>query len=155
MQGPNPERDTPNRVGLSATDTQTLSWQWAVGGRIGYVLFPQLLTYVSGGYTEARFSGATYQTQGIGNIRPLTGMGMARGHVGATEPGDLARCSLLPTRVLASTIGYVEKVRSQFLSLRQPNWTCCTSGAEMARSAADFAEVFVLGNSTSDASCSR
>jgi outer membrane immunogenic protein len=31
---------------------------WAVGGRIGYLITPSMLTYVSGGYTEARFSGA-------------------------------------------------------------------------------------------------
>jgi len=31
---------------------------WAVGGRIGYLIMPSILTYVSGGYTEARFSGA-------------------------------------------------------------------------------------------------
>jgi outer membrane immunogenic protein len=29
---------------------------WSVGGRIGYLLTPQFLTYVSAGYTEARFS---------------------------------------------------------------------------------------------------
>ena len=29
---------------------------WAVGGRIGYVVTPALLAYVSGGFTEARFS---------------------------------------------------------------------------------------------------
>jgi outer membrane immunogenic protein len=28
---------------------------WAAGGRLGYVVVPQLLAYVSGGYTEARF----------------------------------------------------------------------------------------------------
>jgi outer membrane immunogenic protein len=33
---------------------------WAVGGRLGYVVFPQLLAYVSGGYTQARFDGVTF-----------------------------------------------------------------------------------------------
>jgi outer membrane immunogenic protein len=28
---------------------------WAVGGRLGYVILPQLLGYVSGGYTESRY----------------------------------------------------------------------------------------------------
>ena len=28
---------------------------WAVGGRVGYLPYPNLLTYVSGGWTEARF----------------------------------------------------------------------------------------------------
>jgi outer membrane immunogenic protein len=31
---------------------------WAVGGRIGYLITPSILTYASAGYTEARFSGA-------------------------------------------------------------------------------------------------
>jgi outer membrane immunogenic protein len=30
-------------------------WSWAAGGRVGYLLYPQLLTYVSGGFTSARF----------------------------------------------------------------------------------------------------
>jgi outer membrane immunogenic protein len=29
---------------------------WAVGGRIGYLISPQVLTYFAGGFTEARFS---------------------------------------------------------------------------------------------------
>ena len=31
------------------------SWTWAAGGRIGYVMAPQFLTFVSGGYTQAHF----------------------------------------------------------------------------------------------------
>jgi len=57
--------DQPALVGLAATDTQTLNWQWAVGGRLGYEVLPGLLTFVSGGYTEANFSGATYRFQTI------------------------------------------------------------------------------------------
>ena len=34
---------------------EKLKWSWAAGGRVGYLIFPQLLGYVSGGYTEARF----------------------------------------------------------------------------------------------------
>ena len=34
---------------------ETLSWSWAVGGRIGWVALPNLLAYVSGGYTQAHF----------------------------------------------------------------------------------------------------
>jgi outer membrane immunogenic protein len=30
---------------------------WAVGGRVGYLVTPALLTYFDGGYTQARFSG--------------------------------------------------------------------------------------------------
>ena len=35
--------------------TETLNSQWSVGGRIGLLVTPQLLTYFSGGYTEANF----------------------------------------------------------------------------------------------------
>ncbi|MCC6889808.1 MAG: porin family protein [Hyphomicrobiales bacterium] len=34
---------------------EKLKSSWAVGGRIGWLPFPQLLAFVSGGYTEARF----------------------------------------------------------------------------------------------------
>ena len=34
---------------------QRQDWQWSVGGRVGYLVFPQLLTYVSGGFTQAHW----------------------------------------------------------------------------------------------------
>jgi outer membrane immunogenic protein len=37
------------------TGSQKQDWQWSVGGRIGYLVLPQLLTYVSGGYTQAHW----------------------------------------------------------------------------------------------------
>jgi outer membrane immunogenic protein len=39
------------------------SHAWAAGGRIGYLIVPQFLTYFSGGYTNARFT-AGAETQG-------------------------------------------------------------------------------------------
>jgi outer membrane immunogenic protein len=39
---------------------QKMDQQWAVGGRLGYVVFPQLMTYVSGGFTEARFKSTDF-----------------------------------------------------------------------------------------------
>jgi len=48
-------------IGLISGD-MTLKWSWAVGGRIGYLVTPSLLTYVSGGFTQAKFSGTTYAT---------------------------------------------------------------------------------------------
>lgn len=39
---------------------ETLRSSWAVGGRLGWTVMPQLLTYVSGGYTEARFDDVNY-----------------------------------------------------------------------------------------------
>jgi outer membrane immunogenic protein len=40
----------------SVTGTQKLDGQWAVGGRAGYLVMPQLLTYFSGGYTQAHWT---------------------------------------------------------------------------------------------------
>ncbi len=41
--------------GPASTGSQKQDWQWAVGGRVGYLVLPQLLTYVSGGYTQAHW----------------------------------------------------------------------------------------------------
>jgi len=35
--------------------SQKQDWQWAVGGRAGYLITPQLLTYFSGGYTQSHW----------------------------------------------------------------------------------------------------
>ncbi|MCP3466353.1 outer membrane protein [Bradyrhizobium sp. CCGUVB23] len=50
--------------------------QWAVGGRVGYLALPQLLTYVSGGYTQAHWKSTDY-----GNFLgvPLANNGFTKG----------------------------------------------------------------------------
>jgi outer membrane immunogenic protein len=35
---------------------EKLTSSWAAGGRVGYVVFPKLLVFVSGGYTQAHFN---------------------------------------------------------------------------------------------------
>src|SRR4051812_16682340 len=35
-------------------------WSWSVGGRVGYVALPGLLTYFNGGFTQANFERANY-----------------------------------------------------------------------------------------------
>jgi outer membrane immunogenic protein len=40
---------------FNAYGTEKQSSQWAIGGRIGLLVTPQLLTYFSGGYTETTF----------------------------------------------------------------------------------------------------
>jgi outer membrane immunogenic protein len=37
------------------TGTEKESSSWAVGGRIGYLISANVLTYWNGGYTQARF----------------------------------------------------------------------------------------------------
>jgi outer membrane immunogenic protein len=39
------------------TGTMKEKYQWAVGGRLGWLVFPEFLAYVSGGYTQAHFNG--------------------------------------------------------------------------------------------------
>jgi outer membrane immunogenic protein len=46
--------------GLGVYGEEKLSSSWAAGGRVGYLVLPQLLGYVSGGYTEARFDGVAF-----------------------------------------------------------------------------------------------
>jgi outer membrane immunogenic protein len=48
-------KGTFNPVGTTYTGEESLRSSWAVGGRVGYLVVPQLLTYVAGGYSQARF----------------------------------------------------------------------------------------------------
>ncbi len=49
---------------------EKLDDQWSVGGRIGVLVTPQLLTYFSAGYTEAHFN----QVNGRFNFAPFIGL---------------------------------------------------------------------------------
>src|SRR5262245_14275306 len=46
-------------IGLQQGDDKLRS-AWSVGGRIGWLVNPQLLTFISGGYTEASFGEVNY-----------------------------------------------------------------------------------------------
>src|SRR5262249_16727011 len=46
--------------GLGLTGSERESWTWAVGGRAGVLVTPRFLTYVDGGFTQARFDGMNY-----------------------------------------------------------------------------------------------
>jgi len=43
---------------------------WSVGGRIGLLVAPQVLTYWNGGYTAANFNGVTFVSQGAQMTMP-------------------------------------------------------------------------------------
>jgi outer membrane immunogenic protein len=51
-------------AGLDGRTKET--WSWAVGARAGWLVAPNVLTYVNGGYTETRFSGTTLILLGTG-----------------------------------------------------------------------------------------
>jgi outer membrane immunogenic protein len=48
--------------------TEKMTDKWAVGGRIGVLITPQLLTYFSAGYTEAKFGQTNFDF--IGGVPP-------------------------------------------------------------------------------------
>ena len=59
---------------LELTGSEKQSSAWAVGGRIGWLVTPQVLTYFSGGYTEARFDQVNLlaELSPIGQLNPGT-----------------------------------------------------------------------------------
>ncbi len=62
-------------VGL-VSNSEKIDWFWAVGGRIGWLVNPQTLTYFSGGYTEAHRTGfGSY----INSVNVPTGVGLSGG----------------------------------------------------------------------------
>jgi outer membrane immunogenic protein len=64
-------------VGLAVSPVDTFGGvekersSWAVGGRLGWLITPQILTYWNGGYTEARFDGINLTDTGVGIAGPL------------------------------------------------------------------------------------
>ena len=63
----------------------TTNSSWAAGGRIGYVIpsLPQLLTYVSGGYSQAHFQGVSY----VNSLPPVIGANTGLNLPGHTYDG--------------------------------------------------------------------
>jgi outer membrane immunogenic protein len=58
-------KGTFNPVGTLYTGEESLRYSWAVGGRVGYLVLPQLLTYVAGGYTQAHFDQVNMTAPGV------------------------------------------------------------------------------------------
>jgi outer membrane immunogenic protein len=62
-------------VGLGGgAGDEKMNNQWSVGGRIGWVALPGLLTYVSGGYTQAQFGGTAFTAQFVPVLGVPTGV---------------------------------------------------------------------------------
>ena len=45
---------------FDSVGSENMNNQWAVGGRIGWVALPNLMAFVSGGYTQAHFQGTVF-----------------------------------------------------------------------------------------------
>jgi outer membrane immunogenic protein len=52
--------------GVNGVGSERMSSSWAVGARVGYLIFPGLLGYVAGGYTEARFDEVAFSNINTG-----------------------------------------------------------------------------------------
>ena len=46
-------KGNPSALGFVGSESE--KWAWAAGGRIGWLVTPTVLTYFSGGYTQAHF----------------------------------------------------------------------------------------------------
>jgi outer membrane immunogenic protein len=85
---------TGGTVAPSLTGSQKLDSQWAIGGRVGYVIVPQLMTYVSGGYTQAHWKSTNLTAFGAVNpTAVLPGATKGGWFIGA---GDEYALSFLP-----------------------------------------------------------
>jgi outer membrane immunogenic protein len=52
--------------------TEKLNTSWAVGARLGYLVAPNVLSYVNGGYSGSEWSGATYSGVGLAGVPTFT-----------------------------------------------------------------------------------
>ncbi|MBR0828385.1 porin family protein [Bradyrhizobium manausense] len=73
---------------------QKQDWQWAVGGRVGYLIVPQLLTYVSGGYTQAHWQSTTLNAFGFGPVLTSPGFTKSGWFIGTGD--EYALTTFLP-----------------------------------------------------------
>lgn len=65
--------------GPMSVGSQKQDYQWAVGGRVGYLVLPQLLTYVSGGYTQGHWKSTSMIGTGVFPPAPTTLPGATKG----------------------------------------------------------------------------
>src|SRR5882757_3392817 len=76
------------------TGSQKMDQQWAVGGRVGYLVLPQLLTYVSGGYTQAHWKSTDLSSFfAPGTVATLSGVTKGGWFIGT---GDEYALNFLP-----------------------------------------------------------
>ncbi len=76
-------------IGLQQGD-ERLRWSWAIGGRVGWLVRPQLLSFVSAGYTQATFGEVNYRFAIVPVIGAPTGLQLpSRTHQGWFVGGGL------------------------------------------------------------------
>ena len=97
----------------SSTGSQKQDYQWAVGARVGYLVMPQLLTYLSGGYTQAHWTATNMVTSNpLIGAPPTTLPGSTKGgwFIGAGD--EYALTSFLPGLFWKTEYRYSEFDRS-------------------------------------------
>ncbi len=146
---------------------------WSVGGRLGWLLTPDIMTYVNGGYTQAHFSdadmivnfggvGTAFSTvpsqtysgwfvgTGLETRLPWFGNGwFARAEYryasyGSKTLPDIVNATGLPTR-LVTIEPVVQTVRSELVYKFNPGGVGNSFGAPPAAPAANWTGLYVAG----------
>jgi outer membrane immunogenic protein len=65
-------RGQVNDTFFNLTGQETLRTSWAAGGRVGYLVAPNVLSYVNAGYTGSEWSGATLSSAALGGAALTT-----------------------------------------------------------------------------------
>ena len=93
------------------TGSQKMDQQWAVGGRVGYLITPSLLTYVSGGYTQAHWKSTTLSSFFVpGGVATLPGSTKGGWFIGTGD--EYALTGFLPGLFWKTEYRYSEFDRS-------------------------------------------
>lgn len=72
-------------TGTVTSDLASVKWAWTVGGRVGYLVSPETMLYVLGGYTGSTARSITYNLLGLQSTSPQ------REYHGATFGGGFER----------------------------------------------------------------
>ena len=103
------------------TGSQKLDSQWSIGGRAGYLVLPQLLTYVSGGYTQGHWKSTDLTTfGGAAPVATLPGTTKGGWFIGT---GDEYALSFLPGLFWKTEYRYSQFERSNVDVLNAPAGT--------------------------------
>ena len=104
--------DLPN--GVIFTGSRKQDYQWAVGGRAGYLVVPQLLTYFSAGYTQAHWKPTDYSSFGPAATPSITTSGFSKAgwFIGA---GDEYALNFLPSLFWKTEYRYSEFDRADLV----------------------------------------
>ncbi len=101
------------------TGSQKMDYQWAIGGRAGYLITPSLLTYVSGGYTQAHWKSTDLRFFGFAPVAStLPGDTKGGWFIGTGD--EYALTGFLPGLFWKTEYRYSEFDRSNVGILAQP-----------------------------------